>query len=192
MPRPPPASPSSFSGTVAVLLRSYAALLRSKTDRRLALGTLLAAPAAAAAAFLFFRRGGRNAGAPLFSNLNVFRSLGYALFSPRLRNMVIVTGLLSMTLGRGFGGGGGGGGGGSMRAPAIFAVVWFAWYLVRVRETPDVRCLWTQWNMQLVEKARLTHTAFSPVFWMVCLVVVGLSCINLPNRTVSAFTHSFI
>jgi hypothetical protein len=186
MPRPRPASPPSFSGTVAVLLRSYAALLRSKTDRRLAVGTLLAAPAAAAAAFLFFRRGGRNAGAPLFSNLNVFRSLGYALFSPRLRNMVIVTGLLSMTLGRGFGGGGGG----SRRAPAIFAVVWLAWYLVRVRETPDVRCLWTQWNMQLVEKARLTHTAFSPVFWMVCSRVVGLSCI--PNRTVSGFTHSYI
>ena len=176
-PRPRPASPSSFSGTVA-------ALLRSKTDRRLAVGTLLAAPAAAAAAFLFFRRGGRNAGAPLFSNLNVFRSLGYALFSPRLRNMVIVTGLLSMTLGRGFGGGGGG----SRRAPAIFAVVWLAWYLVRVRETPDVRCLWTQWNMQLVEKARLTHTAFSPVFWMVCSMVVGLACI--PNRTVSGFTHT--
>lgn len=52
-----------------------------------------------------------------------------------------------------------------MTVPTFFIFMWLMYYQFRVRERPTVRFLRTPYNVQLVEKSRITRRMFSPIFW---------------------------
>ena len=100
-----------------------------------------------------------------FPGSSIVRSVGLALSSRRLRNLVLATAAITLVARRT-----GYAGYTWMLSrrwpPTIFALLWVLWYGAKVREMPLINCRWTQYNLQIVEKAGLGRRPYYPTFWM--------------------------
>ena len=91
--------------------------------------------------------------------LTTLESLVYTFRSSTFRNLVLSAGFVAWFSKHLFG----------MRAkrtfPLFFFTIWGLIYQYRVIETPKVWFHRTYWNTHIVEKSKISKTAFHPVYW---------------------------